>query len=139
MKTNAQKHRPIRTEEKLRKAAAHVGYEIEMLVYSAGHLGGWHSLPMTTPSGNEKNMALESFLLHFRNLRAFLCPSMQNVRVTDILASDFLDEPTPSDVGNTAKFVNSKERLDQMLAHLTYDRSVHIAAGEHGWRTDDML
>jgi len=89
--------------------------------------------------GDEKNMALEAFLLHFRNLRAFLCPSMQNVRVTNILASDFLDEPTPRDVGNTAKFVNSKERLDQMLAHLTYDRSDHIAAGEHGWRTDDML
>ena len=77
----------------LRKAAEHVSYEIEMLMFAGSELGGWHSSPMSKPAGNYENMALESFLLHFRNLRAFLCPTLQMTCDDDICASAFLGKP----------------------------------------------
>jgi hypothetical protein len=104
-----------------------------MLIYSAEHVDGWHSSPRSIPMGNEKNMALESFLLHFRNLRAFLCPSLQRPQFNDILASDFLGELVPRDIGSAAKLSEDKDRLDRMLAHLTYHRDQYIAAGEDRW------
>jgi hypothetical protein len=126
--------RQTRTDTDLRNAAGHVSYEIEMLIYSADHIGGWHSSPISTPSGNEKNMALESFLLHFRNLRAFLCPSLQGEpKPDDILASDFLREREPRDIGRAANLATDKKRLDKMLAHLSYERDRYIAAGQHRW------
>jgi hypothetical protein len=105
--------RQKRTPEELEKAARHVSYEIEMLGFSAEHLGGCHSSPMCTPTGNEKNMALESFLLHFRNVRAFLCPSLQRLTDDDVLASDFLGMYDGSDVGDRDKLKVDKERLDK--------------------------
>ena len=131
--------RRTRTTEELRKAAGHVSYEIEMLGFSAEHVGGWHSSPMTTPVGNEKNMALESFLLHFRNLRAFLCPSLQRLTDDDVLASDFLGMYDGSDVGDRDKLKVDKERLDKMLAHVSYSRPDYIEAGDHGWDSSAML
>jgi hypothetical protein len=124
--------RRSRNTEELRKAAVHVNYEIEMLVFAAEHLGGWHSSPMTNPVGNEKHMALESFLLHFRNLRAFLCPSLQ--RQDDVLASDFLGLYDRSDKLNL-----DKERLDKMLAHVSYSRSDYIEADHYRWDSSAML
>lgn len=129
--------RRSRTTEELRKAAVHVRYEIDMLGFSAEHVGGWHSSPMATPVGNEKNMALESFLLHFRNLRAFLCPSSQ--RDDDVLASDFLGMYDGSDVGDRDKLNVDKERLDKMSAHVSYSRSDFIEAGDDGWDSSVML
>jgi hypothetical protein len=125
--------RKLKSTKELRDAAAHVGYEIEMLRFSAEHLGGWHSSPFASPVGNEKNMALESFLLHFRNLRAFLCPSLQGSRDDDVLASDFLGKYDGSDVGDRDVLKVDKERLDKMLAHISYTRPDYIEAGEHGW------
>src|SRR6516162_7282838 len=107
-----------KTPKEQQRAAEHVSYEIEMLRFSAERLGGWHSSPMTTPIGNEKNMALESFLLHFRNLRAFLCPSLQRCTDDDVLASDFLGKYDGADVGDPNNVNVAKERLDKMLAHL---------------------
>jgi hypothetical protein len=131
--------RELRTDKQLHDAADHVRYELEMLVYSAQHLGGWHSSPMTMPGGADRNMALECFLLHFRNLRAFLCPSLHPPRAADIVASD-LHTPTAKDLGNPqALDAANKDLLDQMLAHLTYLRSDHIAVGGGGWNTGVML
>jgi hypothetical protein len=56
------------TPEKLRKSAQHVSYEIRMLIFSAQHVSGWHASPLAPLGADEK----QSFLLHFRNLRAFL-------------------------------------------------------------------
>jgi hypothetical protein len=131
--------RPIRKPKELRDAAAHVNYEIEMLAYSASFLGGWHSSPMTTPAGNTKNMALESFLLHFRNLRAFLCPRLQPVVLDDVCASDFLDEPEERNLGEAEKLSVDQARINKMLAHLSYSRDKYIAAGDYGWKVASML
>src|SRR5262245_31467617 len=61
--------RQLRSESELTGAAHHVAFEIEMLVFAGDHLEGWHSSPESSPGGNEKTLALESFLLHFRGSR----------------------------------------------------------------------
>jgi hypothetical protein len=105
------KPRPVRSDSELRKAAKRVDYEIRLLVHTGDHLGGFHSSPMSTPQGNAKNMALESFLLHFRNLRAFLCPSLQPISNDDVIASDYQKEVQPRDVANSSALPVDQERL----------------------------
>jgi hypothetical protein len=131
--------RVIPADSKLIRAAGHVSYEILMLIYTGEHLGGFHSSPMSSPVGNDKNMALESFLLHFRNLRAFLCPRLQRFTDDDIIWSDFLGRSEVENLGNVEVFARDKNRIDQMLAHLSYSRDKFIAAGEHGWHVAKML
>src|ERR1019366_5464716 len=114
--------RPKRELSDLEAAAKDVSYEIEMLFYSAGRLGARHASPQTTLSDNDKNSALECFLLHFRNLRAFLWPSLQPFSDDDIIASDLLGELKARDVGDSAILSKHKNRLNKMLAHLTYSR-----------------
>src|SRR5438046_2421764 len=41
----------------------------------------------------------------------------------DILATDFLKKPWQEEVGNKTKIGEDKERLDQMLCHLSYNRN----------------
>lgn len=135
--------RRIREPAELYKAATkHVHHEIKMLIHSAMQLGGRYSSPQSTLEDNQKNMALESFLLHFRNLRAFLCPGLQGVvaKPDDILASDFLREPEQRDIGNADKLAppGEKDRLDRMLAHLTYHRDQYIEAGQDDWPSAQM-
>src|SRR5713101_96523 len=93
--------RNVRSSDELEQAAKHVTYEIEMLSFSAGYLAGEHSSPISEPIGNQKNMALESFLTHFRNLRSFLCPGLARLDDDDIIASDFLGMEDASYLGDT--------------------------------------
>jgi hypothetical protein len=117
------KDRPQRLDNELEGSAHDVNYEIEMMVESASDIGGVWASPETTLADKHKNMALECFLLHYRNLRAFLCPSLQAPpKEDDILASDFLRKPKAEDVGNKNKIADYKQRLDQMLGHLSYNR-----------------
>lgn len=120
-------HRRIRTDKELEAAAIHVKYEVRMLLYSSWHLGIGHGSPATMPYGDDKNIALESFLLHYRNLRAFLCPSLQSVGDDDILATDFLGCTSATNVGDTNKLGTDKKRLDKMLAHLSYFVAMNIS------------
>jgi hypothetical protein len=131
--------RPLRAEPELQEAASYVTYEIRMLIYAAHHLGGFHSSPMAAPGDEEKNMALESFLLHFRNLRGFLCPSLQTTIEDDIIASDSLKETTALDHGDLKLLSVDKDRIDKMLAHLSYSRGRFIATGQKGWEVAKML
>lgn len=116
-------------------------YEIEMMLESASDIGcGWAS-PPTTMSDWRMNMALECFLLHYRNLRAFLCPILQPPpKDDDILASDFLGKPTAEHVGDKTRIEDDKRRLDQMLAHLSYNRLTEFKAqGNIYWYTAKMV
>jgi hypothetical protein len=101
MKARPMAARTIQLDPDLRIAAHHVNYEIGMLAHTGFYLGGFHSSPMSTPEENDKNMALESFLTHYRNLRAFLCPSLQVYGDEDIIASDFLKETPARDIGDS--------------------------------------
>jgi hypothetical protein len=128
-------------KEKLPKVAEHVRYEIRLLIFSAEHVGGCHASPVVTPQGDEKNMALESFLLHFRNLRVFLCPSLQegNVFPDDVLASDFTGKFDCSDVGDKTKFPpEEQKRLNKMLTHISYKRPDYEPR-DYQWDTSEML
>lgn len=136
-KSKKSRERQERKPEELEAAGKHVGYEIEMLSYSALRLGVGHSSPMTTLEDNEKNLALEGFLLHYRNLRSFLCPGSEPW-TDDIVASDFLGSGELSDVGDSATIGQHKDRLDKMLAHLSYTRETYIEAKDYGWQTAQM-
>jgi hypothetical protein len=107
-------------------------------MYSSQELGGYHSSPITTPEGNRKNVMLEAFLLHYRNLRAFLCPSIQAHSDDDIVASDFLGIGEASDVADATKLKADKTKIDGMLAHLTYRRAEYIRRGVGGWDVAGM-
>jgi len=111
--------RPPRTQDELRKAADHVNYEIATLVYAGEKLAA-------RPAGSDGDIALESFLLHFRNLRAFLCPTKQRLGDDDVIASDFLNERKGRDLGDWTFLQEHKGKLDKMLAHITYARAVYI-------------
>jgi hypothetical protein len=124
-------------KEELHQAAQQVRYEILMLIYSANHLSCWQSSP-PSPTGYAANMALESFLIHFRNLRAFLCPSLQRCSADDVLASDFLGKDTATDLGDSIKLGDHQERLNKMLAHLSYSRNDYIQASDYAWNIGGM-
>lgn len=126
------------TDEKtLKEAAEHVSYEIRMLMFSADHLEGWYASPITVDD-DEALIALESFLLHYRNLRTLLCPSTQKYTSDDdVLASDFT-AGNGSDVGDASKLEVDQRRLDKMLAHLTYSRGAYIERDEYGWEVGKM-
>jgi hypothetical protein len=116
-----------------RTAAKHVKYEIEMLIFAGDQLGGRHSSPITMPPGNEENMALDCFLLHFRNLRAFLCPKDGGTHEDDICASEFLDKSEATYVADRKTLERDKPRLDKMLAHLSYARETFIETRNAEW------
>ena len=133
--------RTPQSDTDLEQAAQDVNYEIHMLIQSASDVGAAWASPPSELSDDHKNMALECFLLHFRNLRAFLCPSLQKAppRVDDILGSDFLHKPAPEDLADPKRIGDDKERLDQMLAHLTYNRRrLYIASGNIAWQVGKM-
>jgi hypothetical protein len=128
-----------RTDNELEAAAKHVRYEIRMLVHSSRILGAVHGSPAVMDlQGDDRNMALESFLIHYRNLRAFLCPSLQPTGDDDILASDFLDAVIARNVVETTKLETDKKRLNKTLAHLTYSRNQYIEPADYQWETGAM-
>src|SRR5262249_8965729 len=86
----------------------------------------------------EKDVLLESFLLHFRNLRALLCPRAP-VKDDDIVGTDFLREDQSRDIGDWNVLGLDKERLDKMLAHLTYSRQEYIEEAKDRWPVPRML
>jgi hypothetical protein len=83
-----------------------------MLIYCAQELGSGHSSPPTRPFGEEANVVLEAFLLHFRNLRAFLSPSLQTIGIDDIIASDFWGKALAEDVVAATALGRDKRHLD---------------------------
>jgi len=112
-----------------------------MMIESASDIGGVWASPPTTLADKQKNMALECFLLHYRNLRAFLCPLLQGPppKPDDVVASDFLGRPQPEQVGDASKIGADKVRLDQMLAHLSYNRhKEYKAKGDIHWHVGKM-
>jgi len=117
-----------RPDSELKDSAVDVDYEIRMMILSAHDVGcGMRGSPAITLEDWRVDMAMECCLLHYRNLRAFLWPSLQGKDwvpyVDDILATDFLKKPWQEEVGDKRKIGDDKERLDQMLCHLSYNRN----------------
>ena len=129
--------RVARVSAELEGAAGHVRYEVEMLIGSADSLLYRRALS-GVPPGIFLNMALESFLLHYRNLRAFLCPSLQPSSGDDILAADFLGTRSASDFSDAKTFSVDQQRINRMLAHISYGRDEYLNADNHRWDIKSM-
>jgi hypothetical protein len=111
--------RPDRTSEKLREAARSVEYEVGML-HQIPVLWGFLPLLDTT----FRNMAIESFLVHFRNLRDFLFPTTKAKQDPDnVIGTDF--DPTgwsQDSEGWQEVVADERDRINRQLSHISYSR-----------------
>jgi hypothetical protein len=126
--------RPLRSEEELQKAARFLGYEVQQLCLSAVAF-----LNQTFFGHPINNATLESFLVHYRNVRDFLYPN--GPRDDDIIGVDFLPDPSqwPFTLGDWKEVADlEKERLDRALAHLSYSRIVYEEENKKGWPVKEM-
>jgi hypothetical protein len=124
-----------RTEDELKNAASDVKYEIQMLRAAAKYV--WSGI--SSPKGEETDLFLEAFLLHYRNLCAFLCPNIQRTSSDDVIASDFfVDSREAKDVVDSSELGRDKARIDKLLSHISYSRAEYAAGGEKDWDTDEM-
>jgi hypothetical protein len=110
----------------LEAIAEDVFYEWDMFRWSFGKLRE-HGYSVGTGRINdqETSATLESFLLHTRTLRDFLCDDKKKW-TDDVLAHDFFKE-TPGQWTKARPplgpyLSQNKERLNKMLAHISYAR-----------------
>lgn len=110
-----------------------------MLVYTALVLGAGYASPPTRLTEQQKNAALESFLLHFRNLRDFMCVA-RFWDDHDLFASDFLGFDRPVDVADRETIAPTAEsdKVNVMLSHLSRLRNDYIEAPDTNWPTAEM-
>lgn len=120
--------RDVRDPEVLEAAARDIQYEFRMLQGAVAYI---QSRSPVSPL--LKVYALESFLLHYRNLRAFLCPSLQLTRADDVIASDYLDKTEAEDIGAPSDLGIDQKRIDKLLAHISYTRAAYARSGDMKW------
>lgn len=103
----------------LRSAAESISYEYEMFMAATS------CLLTIDPSDNRpevqalRNMALESSLIHARNIRDFFSPNGRN---DDIIARDFVT-PMPRISMPYLRKKTTARRINRLLAHPSYGRS----------------
>lgn len=115
--------RRVRGGTELEEATKTIAYEFDMLFGAMGLMGTVEDAEGVAGDQALNNAALESLLIHARNLREFFSP--QGRRDT-ILARDFLDDRHPPGVSTPFLSLKaSKDRLDQRLAHPSYKRPHH--------------
>jgi len=92
----------------LEQMAEHVWYEVDELRKAV------QKLSELKKADSEWNTAIESFLLHFRNLRAFFFG--KGHKTDDVYAKDYIVgwNATPDPI-----FDKTKDDIDKRLAHLT--------------------
>jgi hypothetical protein len=108
--------RPPRTKEQIQEGAKAIAYEAKML-FQISEL--WTCRVLVHPIFSE--LIIESFLVHFRNLREFLYPS--NPSLCDIIASDFSPAAwgfVSSDWTETVP--EERARIDERLSLPSYSR-----------------
>jgi len=105
------------TREDLKKISAeHLQHEVTMMVYAA------ENMPDEDTDKKGHAVALESFLLHARNLIDFLFPRKRHSR-KDVVAKHYLSSGerkrllTPDDF-----LVQTRKEVHSALAHLSLDR-----------------
>ena len=111
--------RSIRSIDDLRAAACTMTYEHRMFIASARVLMNRPPRATDQMSVLIGNMALESSLIHARNLRDFFSP---NGRKDDILARDFVS-PLPRIALPYLRNKSTDRRLNRLLAHPSYSRT----------------
>ena len=134
--TLSKSKRKPRTTEELSHLASKNGslfYELAMML-EAEKL--WNRAKQQRDS--TYNMAIECFLLHFRNLRDFLYPSpgawTNQFYFDDVIANDFWSEWRSVYEDWTECSADEKSRIDKLLAHLSYSRP----SLDHAWPIPKM-
>jgi hypothetical protein len=132
--------RPRKSPDDLRLAARDVRYEIATMFFAARCLGDGYASPASPPEGRAQDVLLESFLLHYRNLRDFLCPSLKKgdrpPADDDVLASDFLGLEAPQNMATLP--CTDRTRINKMLAHISYTRKKYTLEGNDKWLVHTM-
>jgi hypothetical protein len=111
--------RPTRGTGALKTAATCASYEFEMFIAASNLLILLRKSSDTPEVVALRNIALESTLIHARNLRDFFSP---NGRDNDVLARDFVT-PLPRIAMPYLRRGATGRRIDKLLAHPSYDRS----------------
>jgi hypothetical protein len=112
-----------RTDQELRQMAEHVVYEIERFQESI------RALARLQKTDALWNCALESALLHFRNLRIFFGNKPKG---DEVAAQDYVPSWAPS---QEPIFYDTRNALNKTLAHLTWDR---LKIGRTNWPLGPM-
>jgi hypothetical protein len=130
METTAGKTtRPKKGDQDLKKAAQAVVYEVKML-YQVAAIQPF--LPLL--SQVFMNMEVESFLVHFRNVRDFLYPTntVKGANPTDrnyaqaqdtVIGFDFSSEWNFDSSDWTEIVPKERDRINKQLSHISYSRS----------------
>ncbi len=96
----------------------------------------------TKPTGDEglethvlNTMAIECFLIHFRNLRDFLYPDADSADNRDnVIARDYDSGWLKTDSDWKPCSRNERNRINKLLAHISYSRR-HL---DHSWPIQAM-
>lgn len=111
--------RSDRTSEDLQSGAVSIRYEFSMLNEIAKI---WPRIGEFPPLF--QNMAIESFLVHFRNVRDFLFSA--NPLNDDVVASDFNSKAWSIDSsGWTETVPHERDRINKQLSHVSYLRGYY--------------
>jgi hypothetical protein len=112
------------------------------MLFAARCLRDGYASPASFPEGRTKDVFLESFLLHYRNLRDFLCPRLkeqdQAPSNDTVVASDFLDMEVPQNMADASVLGKDRTRINKMLAHISYQRAKYKRMGEDEWLVHTM-
>jgi hypothetical protein len=92
----------------------HINYEIQMLVYAFECI--IHDEKVITP---DKNMHIECFLLHARNLSEFFTRKRNKFNKDNIFATDF---PNIESIANSFKEIPQFSDIHKTLAHISTER-----------------
>src|SRR5579864_3336346 len=106
----------------------HLLYEIQMFIWVSRTVP-----PM--PTGPEKSVYLESFLIHLRNLIDFFYP--QSPRPTDVIATDFYDDPAKWNATISSSLELARTRANKEVSHLTLGRKAGMHPDKH-WAVLDL-
>lgn len=118
------------TDEQQKAMAVHVKYEIDEFRNSIQELA---RLKQVGRRDSEWNRALESALLHFRNLRDFFYGD-GNHHKSDVFAAHYIPSWNAKSGEDDPVFKVTHRRINQKLAHLTIERIDALA----GWPLDEM-
>lgn len=105
----------------IKRAIGDIKYEIGMFRFTADYLSN-PNLPQLT-----KNVLIESFAIHARNLFFFFYTDSKTRKKDDVLAQDFAINKKEFRTHRTKKTLLNyiPKRVAKQIAHLTYHRAVY--------------
>ena len=106
------------TKYTLRKSTEHLFYEAQMFYVTLVFL-------RKSMCQIEKNILLDAFAIHARNLFNFFYPKQKNIKPDDMSVIDFIDKPKFFNTNKTKErdLIFIIKNANKQVAHLTYARN----------------